>query len=267
MPKVSVVIPCYNQGKYINEAVESVLAQTFQDFEIIVVDDGSIDKSTKELLQDYSRFKTQVIFLNENKGVSVARNKGIELASGDYILPLDADDKVGEKYLEKAVEVLDGNSNVGIVYCLAKFFGEKKGIWKLPEFSIGEILLHNIIFCSAFFRKKDWEAVGGYDSNMSLCFEDWDFWLSLIGLGVEVFRLPEIMFSYRIKTGSRNSVVDAFTEDQNLDIRVKIFNNHKDLYLKNIRCLLKNIDVDNVKGSLSYRIGRCITKPLSALIR
>lgn len=265
MPKVSVIIPCYNQGKYLNDAVSSVLAQTYKDFEIIIVNDGSTDKFTNELLKTYSKSKTRVI-VTKNKGVSFARNLAISKANGKYILPLDADDKIAPEYLAKAVNFLENNMNakIGIVYCLAKFFGKKKGMWKLPKFSLEEILLRNMIFCSALFRKSDWKKVGGYNADMKYGYEDWDFWLSLLETGVKVYRIPVPMFYYRVRDGSRTYVMDKKKE---LEMRLQIFDNHEKLYRDNIRSLLKYLDFEHVKESWSYRIGRVITKLLSVFIR
>ena len=139
MPKVSVIIPCFNQGAYLQEAVDSVLAQTFQDFEILVVDDGSTDEETVKILKEYDRPKTRVI-RTENQGLSAARNTGIHEAQGIYILPLDADDKIGKGYLEDAVRILDQHPEIGIVYCEAAYFGVKGGRWDLPEYSLDKIL-------------------------------------------------------------------------------------------------------------------------------
>ena len=110
MPKVSVIIPCYNHGEYLDEAVESVLTQTYQNFEIIIVDDGSTDQSTIDLLKVYRKPKTRVI-RTDNQGLASARNNGIKEAKGEYILPLDADDKIGKEYLKKAVKILDENED------------------------------------------------------------------------------------------------------------------------------------------------------------
>ncbi len=98
LPKVSVIIPCYNQGAYVKESVDSVLAQTFQDFEILIVDDGSTDAETVGILKDNAWPKTRVI-RTENQGLAAARNNGIQEARGVYILPLDADDRIGPDYL------------------------------------------------------------------------------------------------------------------------------------------------------------------------
>ena len=116
MPKVSIIIPCYNYGQYIDEAVDSVLAQTFQDFEIIIVNDGSTDEFTNKKLENYNKPKTTVYF-TKNQGVSAARNYAIEKSSGEYILPLDADDKIHSDYIKEAVDVLEANNEIGIVYC------------------------------------------------------------------------------------------------------------------------------------------------------
>ncbi|MFZ2642490.1 MAG: glycosyltransferase family A protein, partial [Verrucomicrobiia bacterium] len=164
-PRVSVVIPCYNLGQYLDEAVESVLAQTYQEFEILVVDDGSTDETTKQILSSYNRPKTRVI-RTANQGPSAARNTGIQQARGEYILPLDADDKIGSRYMEKAVAVLDQRAEVGIVCCEAEFFGEVAGKWNLPEYSFPLVLLENMIVEPSFFRMADYKQTRGYNPNM-----------------------------------------------------------------------------------------------------
>jgi glycosyltransferase involved in cell wall biosynthesis len=226
MPKVSVIIPCYNQGVYLDESVDSVLAQTFQDFEILVVDDGSTDAETINMLKDAAWPNTRVI-RTENQGLSAARNNGIREAQGAYILPLDADDKIGKGYLEDAVRILDRHPEIGIVYSEAAYFGVKEGRWDLPEYSLDKILNHNVIFCTALFRKADWEAIGGYNVNMVYGWEDWDFWLSLIHRGLKVYRIPKIYFYYRLREAS---MVHAMDEEQNFFMRLHACLNHRDLY-------------------------------------
>jgi glycosyltransferase involved in cell wall biosynthesis len=226
MPKVSVIIPCYNQGAYLEEAVDSVLAQTFQDFEILVVDDGSTDEDTVNVLKGYTRPKTRVI-RTENQGLSAARNNGIREAKGAYILPFDADDKIGPGYLDDAVRILDRHPEIGIVYCEAAYFGVRGGRWDLPEYSLDKILNHNVIFCTALFRKADWEAVGGYNVNMVYGWEDWDFWLSLIHRGLKVYRIPKVHFYYRLREAS---MVHTMDEEQGFFMRLHACLNHRDLF-------------------------------------
>lgn len=246
--RVSVVIPCFNQGMFVDEAVDSVLGQTFQDFEIIIVNDGSTDKETNLLLANYQRPKTRVVHTS-NRGVASARNCGIAESEGEYILPLDADDRIGPCYLERAVKILDEDQRIGIVYCHAEFFGDRHGRWFLPDYSLKEMLLYNVIFCSAVFRKSDWEKVGGYKFNMDIGLEDWDFWLSLIEAGAKVYKIPEVLFYYRIKNVSRTKSIDF---DKQVDMHMQIVMNHKDLYAQNIRPLLSLYY--RITGSKFYKI-------------
>lgn len=239
MITVSVIIPCFNHGKYFDEAVESVLNQTYDSFEIIVINDGSTDRYTIDKLNSFSKPKTHIIH-TENRGLSHARNIGIKNAKGIYILPLDADDKIANTYIKKAVSVFEDTKNVGIVYCDAYLFGSpyQEGIWNLPPYSLENILINNMIFASAFFRRSDWEKVGGYDEEMKHGNEDHDFWLKLIELGVTVYKIPEVLFYYR-RLG--DSMVHRITDEQDLNSRIKMFYNNKKLYIDNYVSIIKRI--------------------------
>lgn len=234
MPKVSVIVPCYNHGAFLDEAVDSVLAQTYQDFEIIVVDDGSTEEATVRLLAGYQRPRTRVLH-TVNQGLAAARNHGIRAAAGEYILPLDADDRINQAYLEKAVAILDVRPEVGIVYCDAEKFGDQTGPWRLPDFSIRKMLFSNLIFCSAFFRKSDWELVGGYRTNMKSGWEDWDFWLSLLEIGREVDKIPEVQFFYRTK---ETSMIKAMDRQIRVAMHHQLMLNHPRLYIGQVTPLL-----------------------------
>ena len=229
MPRVSVVIPCYNQGQYIEDAVNSVLNQTYTDFEIIIVNDGSTDVLTNQKLAEYTSDIIKVIH-TRNQGLPSARNTGISMAQGEYILPLDADDKIAREYLELAVPILDNHPDIGIVYCEAAYFGELSGIWYLPEYSVEKILFNNIIFCTAFFRKYQWKKTGGYNINMVYGWEDWDFWLSLIELGLKVYRIPRVLFYYRIH---KTSMARNVTPEKEFYTKLHAQINHRDLYRNN----------------------------------
>ena len=230
MPTVSVIIPCYNQGEFVDEAVESVLAQSYRDFEIIIVNDGSTDTLTNALLATYCREKTRVI-VTANMGLAAARNNGIAAASGKYILPLDADDRIGPTYLEQAVAVLDGEPQVGIVYCHAMLFGAVATPWQLPPYSLERMLLDNLIFCSAFFRREDWQAFGGYDPGMIYGWEDYDFWLGLIEKGRKVVRLEDTLFYYRVAS---DSMVRSKEKWQKVAMFRRIYERHQQLFSENI---------------------------------
>ena len=238
-PTVSVVIPCYNLGSYLGDALQSVQQQTFKDFEIIVVDDGSTEAESLAALAKLEPQITRII-RTTNQGVIHARNTGIAAARGRYILALDADDKIGATYLEQAVAMLDANAALGIVYCKAEFFGDKSGAWELPPYHFPEILIGNVIFNAGLFRRADWQAVGGYNPNMHEGWEDFDFWLSLIELGREVLQLPDTLFYYRIRNNSRNA---AMEQDQARFVRAhaRIYFNHKALYEKHMDAVFSEI--------------------------
>jgi glycosyltransferase involved in cell wall biosynthesis len=222
MAKVSVVIPCYNQGAYLDEAVQSALQQSYADLEIIIVNDGSTDAFTIEQCNSYQ--DPRISTLNtDNQGLAAARNNGIAQATGTYILPLDADDRIAEKYLEDAVAVLDNEPDIGIVYCRARLFGAVDTDWGLPLYSLEEMLKNNVIFCSALFRKIDWELVGGYDVGMVYGWEDYDFWLSLIERNRGVKQLSGTYFFYRV---SLDSMVRSKEKWQKIEMFKRIYQRH-----------------------------------------
>jgi glycosyltransferase involved in cell wall biosynthesis len=222
MAKVSVIIPCYNQGAYLDEAVDSVLAQTYADLEIIVVNDGSTEIATRQKLATYQRDKTRVL-TTANQGLAAARNNGIAAAAGEYILPLDADDRIDPRYLEEAVAVLEDQPETGIVYCQARLFGAVEADWLLPEYSVEEMLRDNVIFCSALFRRTDWQLVGGYDTGMVHGWEDYEFWLSLIERGKGVHRLDGRFFYYRV---AADSMVRSKEKLQKIQMFKRIYQRH-----------------------------------------
>ena len=238
-PLVSVIIPCYNQGQYLDDAVNSVLDQTYQNFEIIIINDGSTELQTIEILAHYQKPKTTIIH-TDNQGLPSARNNAIKIAQGKYILPLDADDKIEDLYLEKAINLLESDENIGIVYCEASFFGSRIGQWDLPEYKFPEILLQNVIFCSGFFRKSDWEKVNGYKSNMIYGWEDYDFWLSIISLGRTVYRIPSVLFYYRQRPDQMTKLLNQ-EKQRVLYSYTQIFQNNPGIYTKNIGYLFGEI--------------------------
>jgi glycosyltransferase involved in cell wall biosynthesis len=258
-PAVSVVIPCHDDGKYLDEAVDSVLNQTYDDVQIIVIDDGSTEESTVRLLEEYERPKTKLI-RTAHKGLATARNIGIRACESRYILPLDADDKIKETYLEKAVGIIQANDRIGIVYCNAELFGTEYGPWELRPYRFPEILHGNMIFCSALFRRSDWETVNGYNPNMVHGWEDYDFWLSLIELGRGVCCIPESLFCYRRRP---DSMLEKMTDEEVISSYSQLFCNHPRLYAENIGTLMANLQrLTNLSRSQEHRIHE-----LEAIIR
>lgn len=229
--KVSVIMPCYNDGAYIEESAVSVFRQTYAPVELIVVDDGSNDPRT---LQALERLKDQVrcrVLRTDHLGVVPARNKGIAQADGEFILPLDSDDLIDATYIEKAVRIMRADPSVGVVYCLADLFGEEHGPWPLPQYSLKEMLKENIVFVSSVFYKADWERTGGFKSNMTYGLEDYDFWIGLLEIGRQIVQIPEVLFHYRIKKRSRTTVLMENAEHLKA-MYVQVYQNHPQFYKK-----------------------------------
>lgn len=218
MSTVSIVIPCYNHALFLEETLYSVLKSTYTDFEIIIVNDGSTDNSEAIAMKFAKQYPKISYLYQKNQGPSVARNYGIKTAKGKFILPLDADDRISDNYIEKAVSVLESNQKVKVVYCEAEFFGEKSGKWKLPEFSRKYLARENMIFLSAMFRKFEWERIGGFDERMTWGWEDWEFWISMLKNDGDVVCLPIIGFYYRIRKGSRRKSTNKDAKRKTIDL-------------------------------------------------
>lgn len=152
MVKVSVIITSHNSEAYIDEAIESVLAQSFKDFEVIVLDDGSRDNSHKKAMDWAVADKRVKAVFQANTGVVSARNNAIAMATGEYIYPLDGDDKIHPDCLEKLVEAMD-TGKYSVVYQQVEYFGAKKGLadYFLPKQE--KMLRSNSVVCAALFKK------------------------------------------------------------------------------------------------------------------
>lgn len=199
---VSVVIPVYNMESYVAETIESVLKSDYPHIEIILEDDGSTDNSAAVCRQYSNPEKHIYYYYQKNQGASAARNHAIQKAQGSYILPLDGDDMISPPYISEAVKVLDTRPDVKLVVSQAEFFGDKVGKWELPEFSLRLLARKNLMNNCSMYRKRDWEAAGGY-CELLRGREDWDFWISLLKNGGEVYRLPMVGLYYRIRANSK----------------------------------------------------------------
>lgn len=257
-PLISVIVPCYNDGKYIHECLNSVHEQNYEYYEIIVINDGSDDENTNSILKNLNHPKLKVL-QTENQGPSKARNQAILHSKGKYILPLDADNKVGKVFIQEAIEILEQKANVKIVNCDLQLFGAKKAIIKFESFSMEKLLCENTIECASVFRREDFDKTKGYNPNMKETFEDWDFWLSLLENGGDVEKIDKAEIFYRVKKGSRNSTVspEGFKR-----LRYQMYTNHKALYAKHFIDPLKTFEYQLMKNSKEYRLGKMILKPI-----
>lgn len=196
-PLAAVIIPCFNYGKYLPAAVESALNQTLGNTEVIVVNDGSTEPLTLSVLKEIEKDPRISVINQENRGLPAARNAGIRVTGARYITCLDADDLIDPTYLEKAVTVLETRPDVGLAYSFAQLFGDVEEIWYTETLDPAKLLQYNHIPVVAVFRREAWEKVGGYDEDMRIGYEDWDFWLRLAREGYRGWLIPEPLFKHR----------------------------------------------------------------------
>ena len=253
MPAVSVIIPSHNLKAYLPATLDSVISQTFADWECIIVDDASSDGSpavAEEYGRKDARFRT--IVLPQNAGVSVARNTGLLQAKGEYVLFLDADDLITPTYMEAAVSAFSKDPALSVVYGRAERFGDSAQ-WDLPPFSMATMLARNCLYISCFFRRSlavwtDGQLKVSFDGAFKDGFEDWDFWLSLLQ-GEEdprVLCLPQLCFRYRTRRRSRNTGV---TDQALVALRHRLWEKHKDLYSKYFCNPLETVEYRRMKSA------------------
>lgn len=260
-PTLSIVVPCYKQAEFLSETLDSILKQTFQDWECIVVNDGSPDNTSqvanKYVKQD-PRFR---LIETENGGVSAARNIGIRASLGEFILPLDGDDIILPRYTELAIERFRKFPETKLVYCQARFFGEKKGYWDLPEYEWDKFIFNNSIFNPCVFRRSDYDKTAGYNEKMRVGLEDWDFFLSFLHKDDIVYRIPKVLLLYRIKRVSK-TVTEV--ESNKPALAWEIIDNHPDVYRDYLfrRMALITPQSGNTTEKLDMAVGHVITKPV-----
>ncbi len=199
-PLVSIVIPSYNDGEFLPDAIASAAPCRAAGHEVIVVDDGSTDLHTLQVLDQIRRDGIQVL-QQEQAGPGVARNTAIAAARGEFILPLDSDNKIESALIDRALEVFARHPRVGVVYSDLYLFGNASGVHRVGPFDLKAMYFANKVDNCAVFRRAVWEEQGGYDAAIRLL-GDWDFWLSVAKRGWEFHYIPEPLFHYRVRHGS-----------------------------------------------------------------
>ncbi len=194
-PAVSVVLPCYNAHADLPRALDSVRAQTFRDFEIVVVDDGSTDPATRAALDALGGDVRLV--RQENRGLAGARNAGFRAARGIYVLPLDCDDWIDATFLEKGVAILNRDPNLAYVFSHIALEGEKAGVLAKGFNAFEQLFLNQLPYC-LLIRREIWERLGGYDETMRAGYEDWEFNIRAAARGHFGQPVEEPLFHYRV---------------------------------------------------------------------
>lgn len=240
IPVISVIIPCYNSGAFIREAIESVEIHPDKSiYEIVIINDGTTDTYTLKILNELKK-EGYTIIHQPNQGPASARNTGIRLAKGKYILLLDSDNRIRPAYIDKGIEIMNANEEVGVVYGNAHFFGDKEGIsFKPRAFDMMSMLIQNYIDNCAVIRKLVWDELGGFDEDRVLIgHEDWDFWIRVGASRWKFFYIDEILFDYRLR---KDSLINQAAQHEKASImQAYIFKKYSTLYFDYYRKLYEN---------------------------
>ncbi|TDP00875.1 glycosyltransferase [Flavobacterium sp. 245] len=264
---VSIIIPCYNDWQYIEQAVASALNQTYPYKEVIVIDDGS-NAETKEVLKKLESKITKLI-TQDNQGQSTARNVGIKSAKGDYILVLDSDDFFEPSFCKKAIPIFLKKNEVKIVTCQSYLlYSNRKNDLFIPRGgSISNFMYANGALGTSMFKKEDWQLCGGYDEEMRTGFEDWEFFIRILKNGGMVEVIQEPLYNYRKRPNSTTSTANS----NKYELLRYIYNKHKILYVDDFENFIINVlnkvsfeesQKNKILNSNEYKVGYFLLFPV-----
>jgi glycosyltransferase involved in cell wall biosynthesis len=248
-PAISVIIPCYNDGIYLKETIAKLKLQTFNDFEVIIIDDGSTDQYTLNVFDEINE-QGITVYHKPNGRMAAARNYGIERAKADIIVALDADDYFEKTFFEKALNVLNAEKNVAVVSCYIKSFGLRKNLFKARGGTVENFLFSNQCVACTMFRKSVWLEVGKFDEQMKLGFEDWEFYIRVTEKGYLIKIIPEILFFYR--QTEKSTLKNDSMPNQN-EILEYMINKHEGLYKEKLVELIMNKQVLYTESRISWQ--------------
>lgn len=228
---VSVIIPCYNSGEFLLEAISSVESSiTSVQVEIIIINDGSTNKTTISLLQKLTQ-KGYTIIHQLNAGPAAARNAGVKKAQGKYFLFLDSDNKIRNNFIEHGVSVLKSNVDIGVAYGNAEMFGKSLPSFKTGSFDLKKLLAGNYIDMCAMIKRELWSDIGPFDESAIIRGnEDWDYWIRVGNSKWKFHYSDQILFDYRIREDSlTRQIAEADASDQILNY---IYSKHVSIVIK-----------------------------------
>jgi glycosyltransferase involved in cell wall biosynthesis len=302
-PLVSIVVTCYNYGRYVIESLDSVKKQTYANLELIIINDGSTDDSDKVIKKwlkenPNTAKKTQYVS-QKNQGIVFARNKGLDLAQGEYIIFLDADDVLPDDYIKKSVDFAIKN-DADVVYGDFHQFSDDGTVNSkmiFPEFSLETLLAVNVINISSLIKTSAAKK-HSFDAHLNhLSHEDWDYFLGLALGGAKIMHLKENYLHYRIKSNSRNvtdikkymktyaHIIDKYAKkypkqfeniEQNWEYQRERWLQEAQIHAADLTDIIakkdkliqqKDQEITKITQSKSHKIGHKITAPYRRLKR
>lgn len=203
-PKVSFIIPFYNNGDTLPETIDSIRRQNYPEYDIWIIDDGSTDQRSLEVVQSYAAERHITVLHQANAGPSVARNLAIRQTDADIIIPLDADDLIRPGALSLAADILHEHPEADIIYSDLHLFGDVDQRRDQPPVHLRRLLLYNTVALCTFIRKSVFDDIGYFDEAMSRKgLEDWEYWIRALAAGKKFHHIPEPLFDIRVRSTSR----------------------------------------------------------------
>jgi glycosyltransferase involved in cell wall biosynthesis len=234
-PAVSVIVTCFNLGRYLDETVQSIVSQSFRSFELVIVDDGSTEALTLQRLATLEQQGIRVI-RSANRGLPAARNLGIAHTRARYICSVDADDVLEPTLLERSVDVLERDSSIAFASHWLRAFGDEAWDWMPARCDFPALLDTNTVNGAALVRRDVYVAVGGFDETMRDGCEDWDFWIAVVERGFRGHIIPEFLFRYRRRLESMSRVMLA--GDTHPQLYRRLAEKHQETFRRHLPDLL-----------------------------
>jgi glycosyltransferase involved in cell wall biosynthesis len=256
-PLVSFIIPYYNSGATIQETIDSIFNQSYSNFDVWLINDGSTDQLSIDKLKEFKGNARIHLLHQENAGPSVARNLAINLSNAAFIVPLDADDKIAVNTINDCLNLMNTDPDIGVTYGNLQFFGNENGIKTQDLFSIEQQLLWNQIAVCCVIRKDVFEEVGLYDEYLSkLGLEDWEFWMR-IGISNWKFKKIEAVHFY-IRVVSSSRTFEVANKNINL-IKDYVYQKHCNSLIRAYE--KKYYEYKMLKETPDFKIGKFLLTP------
>jgi glycosyltransferase involved in cell wall biosynthesis len=256
-PLVSFIIPYHNAGSTIQETIDSIFNQSYSNFDVWIINDGSTDQVSIDKLKEFEGNEKIHILYQENAGPSVARNLAIKKTKAAFIVPIDADDLIAKETLSEGLKTMHSDDTIGVVYGNLQYFGAQTKIQIQEDFNPEKQLVWNQIAVCCLIRKSVFDTVGFYDTHLSkLGLEDWEFWIRVGNSQWHFVKLEHIQFSIRIQENSRT--VDV--ANKNLEtIRAYVSQKHSIIWMKHYE--KKYYEVKMLHETPDYKIGKFMLAP------
>ena len=248
---ISVIIPCFNDGIYLPETISKLKMQSTPANEIIIVNDGSTDAATIEILKQLEQDPLIQVLHKDNGRMSAARNFGVNHAKGDIIVTLDADDYFDPSFFRKGIEVLQNEPATGVVTSYIQYFGNRSGKAKPRGGNAFNFLFSNQCSACAMVRREAWDQIGGYDETMKLGYEDWEFYIRMTKSKWNVYLIPEFLLYYR---QTNKSTLANDTHPNRKKIIEYLLEKHKDWYIECLGTLIDQKEVIYTESRISFQM-------------